>query len=289
MTSPLDTASSLLLWSNVLYVVGALLTLGTSALVLFEKRQIGKGVDIKHSVRNEVFFVSSAVICLAGTCGAIYFGNSVSDIKDADLTRYKITADGKIADANRDAAEANKESKEAGITADTARGKAEEARKSAEVARQKAEAIHAKAEEARQNSLNAEAEAEKAVLDKEKILHDNLELQKQVEDEKTARLQLEQSLAPRNLSKVAQDILIQQLRTMSPQDIDLVVYAGNPESENVAKQIAFAFQAVAWKPYFYTPMGGSVQGVLIEYDPADTQAPKVASFITLALQNSARS
>jgi hypothetical protein len=106
MTSPLNTASSLLCWSNVLYVVGAILTLGTSALVLFEKRLAGKGVEIKHSVRNEVFFVASAVICLAGTCGAIYFGGRVSDIKDADLAAYKKTADGQIAQANKDAAKA---------------------------------------------------------------------------------------------------------------------------------------------------------------------------------------
>jgi hypothetical protein len=106
MMSPLDTASSWLWWSNVLYVVGAVLTLGTSAVVLFEKRQAGKGIEIKHSVRNEIFFVTSALICLAGTCGAIYFSTKVSNIKDADLAAYKVTAGIQIAQANKDAAKA---------------------------------------------------------------------------------------------------------------------------------------------------------------------------------------
>ncbi len=106
MTSPLDTASSLLWWSNVLYVVGAVLTLGTSAIVLFEKRQIGKGLQVKQSVRNEVFFLISALICLAGTCGAIYFGKRVSEIKDADLATYETSADVQIAQAQNDAAKA---------------------------------------------------------------------------------------------------------------------------------------------------------------------------------------
>jgi len=104
--SPLDTASSLLWWSNVLYVVGAVLTLGTSAVVLFEKRQAGKGIEVRHSVRNEVFFVTSALICLAGTCGAIYFSNKVSHIKDADLAAYKVSAGLQIAHAQDDAADA---------------------------------------------------------------------------------------------------------------------------------------------------------------------------------------
>jgi len=125
MTSPLNTASSLLCWSNVLYVVGAILTLGTSALVLFEKRLAGKGVEIKHSVRNEVFFVASAVICLAGTCGAIYFGGRVSDIKDADLAAYKKTADGQIAQANEDAAKALSDAATANQKAQEAKLKAE--------------------------------------------------------------------------------------------------------------------------------------------------------------------
>jgi hypothetical protein len=73
MSLPFDT-SSWLWWSNAVLIVGAVLALWTSATVLYEKRQAGKGIEIRHSVRNEVLFVAAAIVCLAGTCGSIYFG-----------------------------------------------------------------------------------------------------------------------------------------------------------------------------------------------------------------------
>lgn len=76
-------------------------------MVLFEKRQIGKGIEIRHSVRNEIFFVTSALICLAGTCGAIYFGGRVSHLKDVDLSAYQTWAKGEIAKAQKEAGDAN--------------------------------------------------------------------------------------------------------------------------------------------------------------------------------------
>jgi hypothetical protein len=112
MTFPLDTASSLLLWSNVVYIVGAVLTLGTSALVLFEKRQIGKGLEVKHSVRNEVFFAASALICLSGTCGAVYFGGVVSNLKDTDLSHFETQSEIDIAASNKVAEQAKQRTEE---------------------------------------------------------------------------------------------------------------------------------------------------------------------------------
>lgn len=276
MTSPLDTASSLLLWSNVIYVVGAVLTLGTSAMVLFEKRQAGKGIEVKHSVRNEVIFATSALICLSGTLGAIYFGGRVSDIKDADLAAYKVTAGVQIATANASA-------KEAETTSEKAQQKAEEARGKAEEARQKAESIRAKAEEARRNSLKAEKDAQDAVIDKEKILHDNLALQKQVEDERVARLQLELKIAPRELTKVAQDRLIAELRPLKFKDVDFVTFAGNAEAAHLASQIQFAFETAGAKMHPFSPMSGSLQGIIIEYDTSDASATKGARSVADAL------
>src|ERR1039458_1948432 len=172
MMSPLDTASSLLWWSNVLYVVGALLTLGTSAMVLFEKRQAGKGIEVKHSVRNEVFFVSSALICLAGTCGAIYFSSKVSNIKDADLAAYKVSAGLQIAQANNAAEQAKAVAATASNNVAGANKKAAEANSTAQL----------------------------AVLDKTKILHDNLALQQKIEAEQSARVVIENKIAPRTLA-----------------------------------------------------------------------------------------
>ncbi len=73
MSLPLDTAS-LLWWSNAALIVGLGLTLVASILVLLDKRKAGKGIKVKHSVRNEVFLFASALVCGIGTCGTIYFG-----------------------------------------------------------------------------------------------------------------------------------------------------------------------------------------------------------------------
>jgi uncharacterized membrane protein len=167
-----------------------------------------------------------------------------------------------------------------------AKAAASEADAKAEGARLKAEQVTASAEEARKNSLLAEAEAQKAVLDKTKILHDNLVLQQQIEQERTARQQIEQNLAPRNLAKVGQTRITEQLLLLSPQEIDCVIYAGNPEAQNLANQIAYAFQAANWKFHYYSPMGGSLQGVLVEYDGNDQEAIKVANIVMTELHDS---
>jgi hypothetical protein len=102
---PLDSASRLLDASNCLYVVGALLTLGSAAMVLYEKRSKSKGLDIRWGFATEVVVIVAAFISLTGTIGAICFGYVVNRLKDADLQQYKDDADKKIASAGENAAE----------------------------------------------------------------------------------------------------------------------------------------------------------------------------------------
>jgi hypothetical protein len=94
MSLPFDN-DSWLWWSNLVLIFGAVLALGTSAVVLYEKRQAGKGIKIKHSVRNEILFVASAIICLLGTSGSIYFGTpehrAIRDPKQAAATLGQFT------------------------------------------------------------------------------------------------------------------------------------------------------------------------------------------------------
>ncbi len=103
----LDSASHLLRWSNIVYVAGAVLTLSSAALVLYEKRSKSKGVSQRWSFKTEILVIVAAFVSLIGTIGAIYFGSVVSHLKDMDLAKYKITADAGIAQANKDAAVAN--------------------------------------------------------------------------------------------------------------------------------------------------------------------------------------
>ena len=103
ITVPLNTASSLLLWSNRIYVTGAVLTLTSAAMVLYEKHSKNLGRSIRWGLTTEIVVIIAAFICLCGTIGAITFGNIVSHLKDVDLATYKATADTKIAQANKDA------------------------------------------------------------------------------------------------------------------------------------------------------------------------------------------
>lgn len=254
-------------WTYILSITVALLS--TFAIVLFAFHIREHKLGLRAS--NYIYVVAS-LLAVVSTIFVVVETSSLDKEKDR-VARIE------IANTKSSAASAEND-------AEIARGKAEDARKNAEVARQKAEAVHAKAEEARKNSLKAEADAEKAVLDKEKILHDNLELQKQVENEKLARLQLEQKIAPRSLTKVAQDRLIATLRPLKLTQVDLVTFVGNAEASNVASQLQYALEQVGTKVHHYSPLGGSLQGVIIEYDMNDTPATISARSLADALTSS---
>jgi hypothetical protein len=96
----LDSASHSLAWSNVLYVVGALLTLGSAGMVLYEKRSRIQGLELRWGLATETIVIVAAFISFTGTVGALLFGHIVSGLKDAALTQYEKAADVKIADAN---------------------------------------------------------------------------------------------------------------------------------------------------------------------------------------------
>jgi hypothetical protein len=113
LTLSVDSASRLLTWSNGIYVVGAVLTLSSAAMVLYEKHSKNIGRALKWGFATEIVVIVAAFISLAGTIGAIEFGSIVSRLKDVDLAAYKKSADIQIAQANKDAATANQKAQEA--------------------------------------------------------------------------------------------------------------------------------------------------------------------------------
>lgn len=110
---PLDSALWWLSTSNVLYVTGAVLTVLTAAWVVYETRAVALGRHPKFFLLSEIFAAVAATICLAGTIGAIHFGNLVGHLKDVDLETYKTQAGIQIAQANQRAADANRKAQEA--------------------------------------------------------------------------------------------------------------------------------------------------------------------------------
>ena len=129
---PLDSASNLLTWSNRIYVFGAILTVASAAMVLYEKRSKNQGRELKWGLATEITVIIAAFISLCGTVAAVSFGNVVSKIKDADLAAYEKQADLKIAQANNGSDVAKAIAASANATAATANQKAAEASTKAE-------------------------------------------------------------------------------------------------------------------------------------------------------------
>jgi len=240
-----------------MYVVGAVLTLGTSALVLFEKRQAGKGIEIKHSVRNEGFFVTSALICLAGTCGAIYFGDKVSNIKDADLATYKKQADRQIAEDNKEAAKAQSDAATANESA----------------AETKRENLQLQSELTKHEGHEQEAEAKLAAQNKETSDFAHSLQQQQ------ATMQEQAKLSPQ-LTPYQIQALANVLRPFAGQDVALHVTADTVVARLGATiKMAFDQAGVTAKSYS-TDMGALYQGVSVAVHDAHDVPPIAFALVT---------
>lgn len=105
----LPTASSLLSWSNRLYVTGSFLTLASAAVALYEQWSKNQGRLAHWKHRTHIFVIIAAFLSFSGSVLAITFSNVVSHLKDVDLATYKKQADVQIAQAEKDAANANQD------------------------------------------------------------------------------------------------------------------------------------------------------------------------------------
>lgn len=223
---------------------------------------------------NRIF--GAYVLILGLTVFGTYFvwnsGNKVQDAIQRD-------ADARIAEASSIAAQANASAASANVEVARANAAAAQANENAGKANEKAEQAKAQAEAS--NVI-----AEQSRLDKEKILHENLVLQQQVEQDRNARLLLERSLAPRNILAAQQQLCIGQLRGQLPISVDIVIYPGSPEAASLAGQIGYVFQQLKWEVHGAQPMGGSSRAVRIEYAPLDKDAAEVATVISGMLDSS---
>jgi hypothetical protein len=105
--SPLDSAAWWTSASNVLYITGAIFTALTAAWIVYETRAVALGKHQKFFLLSEILGAFAAIICVLGSIGAIYFGNTVSHLKDVALEAYKASAGVQIAQAQKDSAVAN--------------------------------------------------------------------------------------------------------------------------------------------------------------------------------------
>jgi hypothetical protein len=151
--APLDSASSWLTWSNVVYVGGAVLTLTAAMHVLYEKRAFASGKRKTESFLSEAMVIAAAFVSLLGTIGAIHFGNVVSKLKDDDLAQYKKAADIKIAQSEAESKIASQKSEEARLK--TEQTSAENSQLRLDVSKEQRQARKSEAQLAKQNETTS--------------------------------------------------------------------------------------------------------------------------------------
>lgn len=206
-----DSASHLLTTSNVIYVVGAVLTLSSAAMVMYEKNSKNKGIELRWGLTTEIVVIVAAFVSLIGTIGAIQFGRTVSHLKDVSLETYKTQAKIQIAQAEKDA--------------ETAKANAAAAIQGAGVANQNAEDARLKADK---------TETENSKLKVEVMNHETAE----------AKANAELAAQTEKVNRFAQGVAAQQ-QGMA-QQMQAVPTLGEPQIAEIANQLKpFAGQKIS--------------------------------------------
>lgn len=257
---PLNTASSLLLWSNCIYVTGAVLTLTSAAMVLYEKHSKSQGQALRWGLTPEIVVIVAAFICLCGTVGAISFGNMVSHLKDVDLEAYKTSARLQISQANTFAATANQ--------------KAQEAREAAAKVEQENALLGSSVERNAEIARKAESDLAKANKETSDFAHS---LQQQ-----QATMQEQAKVSPQ-LTAYQIQVLASVLKPFAGQDVSLHVTADTVVARLGATIKMALAQAGVTTKYYSTDMGALYQGVSVAvHDPKDV--PPIANTLVMGLR-----
>lgn len=140
------------------------------------------------------------------------------------------------------------------------------------------------ASKALESQAGLESEVAKSGLQQERLRKLNLELQSKVENERLARLQIEQKLAPRSLNANQLAAVAKQFRLFARQRVDFFLYPNDPESLRIANQIGGALHSAGLTIVAFHPMGGGdVSGMRMEYDPRKVDAKSVAQALVASM------
>lgn len=146
-----------------------------------------------------------------------------------------------------------------------------------------------------------ESETAKANENAEIVRKSNLILQSDLERERSARLKLEQKLAPRHLGDEQAKTIADAIRAFPGQPITIVAPMGDAEAEAYAAEFILMFRAAGWNPgvanlpdlAVFTP---SPTGLLLAINKEDSDAhtpppsamPLLEVFNSLGLVTSAK-
>lgn len=86
----LEFAEGLFFWSNVFYVMGAVLTLASAGLILYTRRAQAIGISVPRFMLTEAAVFLPACVSLLGSVGAIYFSSVVLNLERAALGHGRV-------------------------------------------------------------------------------------------------------------------------------------------------------------------------------------------------------
>jgi hypothetical protein len=139
----------------------------------------------------------------------------------------------------------------------------------------------AKAQEAEIVRLNKDAEGFR--LDVAKANERAAEANRLAEQEKLARLKIEERLAPRSLNKEQSDKLTAAVRKFTGQKIEIAEYGLSREASSLSKQIQAALAAAKWDTSVVAIMSGVEiePGIHILIAQGQTQFPAVTGLLQI--------
>jgi hypothetical protein len=208
------------------------------------------------------FFEIGGVVLLAATfifgAGALIVNNRLNEINSKELEAFKLRFEGeqqKTALAQREAAEAKQLA--GGFERDIA------------TANQRAAEANDRATKTEAGIAAARADAAKSNL--------------LAEQERLARVKIEEKLAPRTLTSDEIRGIADKISPLGSQRIDFFLYPNDPEIMRIAQLVANSLKG--WTVKAFQPLGGgTVSGMLVEYDPSDSSATRRAGALVDALR-----
>lgn len=99
------------------------------------------------------------------------------------------------------------------------------------------------------------------------------------EEERHARMKIEERLAPRHLTEEQQKTIADKLRSFIGQKLNVMFSNDTPEVANIAREILFIFKEVEWQCGMMVghDIARSVSGILVEVLPGADAAGKAAA------------
>lgn len=202
------------------------------------------------SIANTVY-IAAVVVAAVATFFVYFFASRLSTARDTELRKFQSESAQAIAQAN---------------------SRGEEAVASAAKANEGMAIAQTNAEQAR-------AQAANALTEQEKLRQENLRLSIKFEEERIARLKIEERLAPRRLTKEQQRTIVGKVLPFSGQKLNLVASTDVSEVVNIANTILSILKEANWMfgTYIGNDMARSVSGILVEVLPGAEDSTKAAA------------